>query len=338
MGSCTSRPLPPQSQRRPAKLSRARIRKARILPPIFTAARQPDPIKPGCGSAPRSHSSSTSRSGSSAPSSNPTQSKTTTATTPLTDMQTQLQPPTPQKEGAPTAPTLPDPRQAATGSPASTSSADLELHNVQPLLGALTHAIRAYSFHRVQSQTQTLADLAAILSSLPPVVPPCTLQALRDLERDVARLYAAQKALFDSLFEPALSEAGPLWSEFLALDPEGRRRAARRLGREGLLMRVFDGLGNLRAGCEEVLARDAEVGRRFQALFEGVLEELREGEEGEWQVGGGGVSACMRWRVLRIVEAKRREGLGERIDWVKKGRVDVSVALLAVVEGLREDD
>ncbi|EKD13215.1 uncharacterized protein L3040_003019 [Drepanopeziza brunnea f. sp. 'multigermtubi'] len=335
MGSCTSRPLPPRFQRRPAKLSRARIRKSRISPSIFTTASQPEPIKPGCGSAPRSHSSSTSRSGSSAPSSNPTQSKTTTATTPLNDTQTQLQPPTPQKEGAPAAPALPVPPQAATGSPASTSTADLELRSVQPLLGTLMHAIRAYSFHRVQSQTQTLADLAAIISSLPPAVPPRTLEALRDLERDVARLYAAQKALFSQLFEPALSEAGSLWSEFLALDPEGRRRAARNLERGGVLMRIFDGLGKVRAGCEEVLARDAEVGRRFQALFEGVWEELR---EGEGEVGGGVVSACMRWLVLKIVEAKRREGLGERIEWVKKGRVEVSVALLAVVEGLREDD
>ncbi|KAL2067004.1 hypothetical protein VTL71DRAFT_1428 [Oculimacula yallundae] len=138
-----------------------------------------------------------------------------------------------------------------------------------------------------------------------------------------------------------------LWVEFLSLEEDEMRDMARRLGKRCVLMRIFDLLSALRAGSEELLVLEERIGMRMKRDFEVILGNLRDCEGGtgvgESETGvikGLGVSmggnTSMQWRVLGIVEGKRRQKLEWKMEGVKKGRGKVSIALLGVVEGLAE--
>ncbi|CZS90990.1 uncharacterized protein RCO7_01372 [Rhynchosporium graminicola] len=143
-----------------------------------------------------------------------------------------------------------------------------------------------------------------------------------------------------------------LWEEFISLRIDEMREMARTLNGACKLMCIFNLLSALRAGSEELLVLDAEISMRLESDFEVVLGELKDfegtgftalgmdGGEGEGGLSGVGQimgeSASMQWRVLSIVQGKRKEGLQWRMENVKRGRGEVSVMLLGVVEDLAE--
>ncbi|PVH78297.1 hypothetical protein DL98DRAFT_590420 [Cadophora sp. DSE1049] len=240
-----------------------------------------------------------------------------------------------------------------------------EMQNVGILVENLIHAIRAYSFANSQMRMLMMTDLDNIVKGMPR--PPRGLlvrQKLQSLQTDIANLYSEKRRVFTRCFQVVLqgSEDGDgneehkeirrdgrenglesLWEGFMRLGDREKRDMAGRLHGRCTLMRIFELLSALRAGSEELLVLDFKISTRLQKDFESVLVELREfdgvggGGGGDAVKKGIGESASMQWRVLGIVEGKRREELRARIEDVKRGRGRVSVALLGVVEGLAED-
>ncbi|KAK0104807.1 hypothetical protein ONS95_005075 [Cadophora gregata] len=132
-----------------------------------------------------------------------------------------------------------------------------------------------------------------------------------------------------------------LWEGFMRLSDEEKMNMAWNLTKKCPLMRIFELLSKARAGSEDLLVLDNKMSNLLKKEFDGVLAELREfdgygGVDGE-KKGGLGETPSMQWRVLGIMEGKRREELRARMEDVKRGRGRVSVALLGVVEGLVED-
>ncbi|KAH7403658.1 hypothetical protein BKA64DRAFT_777316 [Cadophora sp. MPI-SDFR-AT-0126] len=244
-----------------------------------------------------------------------------------------------------------------------------EIHQISTLISHLIHSIRAYSFLNTQVARLTLADLDAVIKSMPG--PPRGLlvrQRLMGVCADVGTLYGVKRGVFGKGCGGVLGEGEGeeddgdgvgdgdggenqgglegLWESFVKLEDGEKRDMAGRLQGKCSLMRIFALLSALRAGCEELLSLDSKISSRIQQDFESILGELREfdgiggGGDGERKGFGKGLggSASMQWRVLGIVEGKRRKELRARMEDVKRGRGRVSAALLSVVEGLAESE
>ncbi|KAH6718893.1 hypothetical protein BKA61DRAFT_570946 [Leptodontidium sp. MPI-SDFR-AT-0119] len=239
-------------------------------------------------------------------------------------------------------------------------------------IGKLIHAIRAYSFHSAQTRTQTLGDLKGVIAALPRLPGGLVVRrVLEKVEREMGGLFEEKRRVFGMVRGAAVGCSGcesgrgelngmderdnrdgkagseGLWEAFKGLEDREKRNMARMLSKTCVLMRIFDMLSSLRAASEKLLALDSAVSLRLRREFEGVLGELKgfEGGGGGDRGGDGamkgleervGGSASMQWRVLGIVQEKRREELERRMEGVKRGRGGVSVALLGVVEGLAE--
>lgn len=243
-----------------------------------------------------------------------------------------------------------------------------EIQAVGMLIGNLVHSIRAYSFANSQMRMLMTGDLDKVISALPR--PPRGLlvrQQIQNLHMDIANLYEEKKRVFGRCFRVLIRGEGDgeeeeeeergrgrgriangdmglglegLWEIFMQLEDEEKRGMASQLKGKCTLMRIFALLSALRTGIEELLGLDEKISIRLQQEFEGVLVELREFdgcERGDGVNQGIGGSASMQWRVLSLVERKRKDELRTRMEDVKRGRGRVSVALLGVVEGLAED-
>ncbi|KAH7329944.1 hypothetical protein BKA65DRAFT_564978 [Rhexocercosporidium sp. MPI-PUGE-AT-0058] len=270
-----------------------------------------------------------------------------------------IQPPTPQKDDDTTS----DPGFRIGSDVDCKRQRDEELaediSDVGIQIGKLIHALRAYSFHSAQTKTQMLGDLKGVIAALPGLPRGVVVRrVLGRVERE-GRVCAGVVGCCGTEgeirgVEGDRRDAGEededglgkgiegLWEEFLMLRKKGKRDMARELGKGCILMRIFDLLSVLRAGSEELLALDLAISLCLRREFERVLGELRGFEDNSVEGGGdkkgksGNGGANMQWRVLVIVQEKRREELERRMEVVKMGRGAVSVALLGVVEGLTE--
>lgn len=215
-----------------------------------------------------------------------------------------------------------------------------------------------------------MGDLKGVIAALPRLPGEVVVRrVLERVEREVGGLFEEKRRVFGMVGGAAVGCSGcesgrgeldamderdnrdgkagldGLWEAFKGLEDREKRNMARMLSKTCVLMRIFDMLSSLRAASEELLALDSAVSLRLRREFEGVLGELKgfEGGGGGDRGGDGamngleervGGSASMQWRVLGIVQEKRREELERRMEGVKRGRGGVSVALLGVVEGL----
>ena len=111
-----------------------------------------------------------------------------------------------------------------------------------------------------------------------------------------------------------------------------------------LPIQMFHLLGNVRAGCVEVMKVEAKIARWIGREYEVVLELLKiiETEFGIGDMNGGGnnrgqgIGAAMQWRVFEMLESKRREELKGVEERVLECRMRVSGELLDIIEWLKE--
>ena len=111
-----------------------------------------------------------------------------------------------------------------------------------------------------------------------------------------------------------------------------------------LPIQMFHLLGNVRAGCVEVMKVEDKIARWIRREYDVVLELLKiiETEFGIGDMNGGGnnrgqgIGAAMQWRVFEMLESKRREELKEVEERVLECRMRVSGELLDIIEWLKE--
>lgn len=239
---------------------------------------------------------------------------------------------------------------SACKSEAGETSREEEMQAVGVLIGELVHAIRTLSFGIGQVRTQTLDDISGVGDAMHHSSEASTIwEKLRTLYEEVAGLYAEKKKVLDCSCGSVLGELEGLWGEFEGLDERVQRVMANELRKGSGLMRIFDILSALRAGCEELLSLSQRISSRLSKDFDMILTELKGledagcGGDGQMERGGAGGkgeglrgSASMKWRVLDIVVEKRAENSEEKVKAVKSIRGLVSLAVLGVVEGLVE--
>ena len=118
-----------------------------------------------------------------------------------------------------------------------------------------------------------------------------------------------------------------------------------------LPIQIFHLLGNVRAGCVEVMKVEDKIARWIGREYEVVLDQLKiieaEIEIGDMDGGGDGggdggkktqgTGPAMQWRVFEMLESKRTEELKVVEEGVLECRMRVSGELLDIVEGLKEE-
>ena len=111
-----------------------------------------------------------------------------------------------------------------------------------------------------------------------------------------------------------------------------------------LPIQMFHLLGNVRAGCVEVMKVEAKIARWIGREYEVVLELLKiietefgiEGMDGGGNIRGQGARVAMHWRVFEMLESKRREEVKGVEERVLECRMRVSGELLDIIEWLKE--
>jgi hypothetical protein len=266
-----------------------------------------------------------------------------------TNLKSNIQAQAPRKESAVTTSTI----LSAHISPA-------QQQHISTLIQSLLYSLQTYDSLITTTNSQPLYAIDALLNSLPNHIlisnfstdsSPCTAPKnevsvnVRIKLQDLHTLQMEKSSLITTYFKPLHQNLENKWTSFCELKPEEQREMAWGESLLCLPIQMFRLLGNVRAGCVEVMKVEDKIARWIGREYDVVLELLKiiETEFGIGDMGGGGnnrgqgTGAAMQWRVFEMLESKRREELKGVEERVLECRMRVSGELVDIIEGLKEE-
>jgi hypothetical protein len=204
---------------------------------------------------------------------------------------------------------------------------DLPISEINNKIAASASSIQAYEIETKEHRERLISDLESILELISENSLAYT--KIEILRSHISSLYREKHFVTRDHFTPAAEKLPARWKEFLGLDEAEQRAMARTQRRSSCLMRMFTFLSCLRIACHKQRDLNLRIERKIGCQFNEILRDLKYIGEDE---------AALKWRVVGIVNGKRREEREARLDDILGFGIKVSGLLVGVVEALSEEE